>query len=41
MAHADKSMYEQKQNKKSLLSQASALSNGNPQSNLRPTVEEL
>ena len=31
MAHADKSMYEQKQNKKSLLPQVSALSNGDPQ----------
>jgi len=38
---ADKLMYEQKQNKKSLLPQASALSNGNPQSNLRTTVEDL
>jgi len=41
MSHADKSMYEQKQNKMSLLPQVSALSNGNPQSNLRPTVEDL
>jgi PAS domain S-box-containing protein len=41
MAHADKSMYEQKQNKKSLLPQGSALSNGNTQSNLRPIVEDL
>ena len=38
---ADKLMYEQKQNKKSLLPQASALSNGNTQSNLRSTVEDL
>jgi GGDEF domain-containing protein len=41
MAHADKLMYEQKQNKKGLLLQAVPLSSGNPQSNLRPTVEDL
>ena len=41
MAHADKLMYEQKQNKKDILLQGASLSNGNPHSNYKLKVDDF